>query len=484
MPSSVRYPAALTADDLDEFGDILVRVRDILTDWPADTEAAKDRAERIYELFREEAEKEAASQDEDGDGDEGDEGESGEGTSGKGAGKKKRKVSARKGGEGDEPGEGTVEGDENGESGDETSEDGSDGDAGREGKGSSPDGGEHAEVKLSDEQLRALEDLLDTLSQAAGSLYRESGEKPGRDDMSKAVQKDPLVQEKIEDTVEKGDNNTYFVAPEAFGDQENFQPSYKDSLQRVRPYIASVRRILQDNATEFRRTERGCLNGKLDELKLVEAVQGYQAVYLQHNDVKSKRVAVCILVDESGSMCASFAGRSRSDWARDTVILLNEGLKDVPNVDLYIYGHSADASEFGILSTQIIAYRDRMKRDRWNLGAVTARCNNSDGVAIREVAKRVRQQTKEPCLMFVISDGQPASYLYSRKDGVKDTAEAVKEVTKMGFTPVQIAITSAYDPSLMFQHHLSFTDLASLPKQLARVVTKAVLKNSGRDKVK
>ena len=195
-------------------------------------------------------------------------------------------------------------------------------------------------------------------------------------------------------------------------------------------------------------------------------------------------MAVCILVDESGSMCCRYEGHSRATWAKDAAILLNEGLKDVPNVDLYVYGHTADEPAFGICTTQVIVYRDRMNRDRHSLGAIAARFNNTDGVAIREVARRVRTQTQAPCLMFVISDGQPASRQYGNgRRGVEDTRNAVKEVTRMGFTPVQIAIDAELEPSTMFDHYLKFTDLPELPKKLGSVITKAVLKTSGRKSV-
>ena len=80
---------------------------------------------------------------------------------------------------------------------------------------------------------------------------------------------------------------------------------------------------------------------------------------------------------------------------RDAVVLLNEALKDQPGVNLYIYGHSAD--ELRSYDTDIRVYReDTFFSPRYSLMHYGARCENRDGTAIFEVAKRVRKYTQNP----------------------------------------------------------------------------------------
>ena len=78
-------------------------------------------------------------------------------------------------------------------------------------------------------------------------------------------------------------------------------------------------------------------SGMLDTGKIAEAFQGVPTVYMREGQVKSDRISVCILIDESGSMYGE--GETA---ARDTAVLLNEAIGTLQNVDLYIYGHSTD----------------------------------------------------------------------------------------------------------------------------------------------
>ena len=431
----VRYPAALSDEDIDEFGETLVKVRDILSDWPSSTAEAMERSRRIVDLYREEAERQAARD-----------------------------------GESDPDGRGGGNGNPDGNP------------EGRPSDGNSSEGNHDGD--RNGRRRRELQDALERVAEMAAGLSRDPGRKPSADDESREVRNDRHVQEDLDGKLERGsEKDMTFVLPSVLGETD-VERSWRESYERVRPYIPAVRRILQSNASELRLEERGHLSGRLDEAKLVEAVQGVPAVYRRRKESASAKVAVCILVDESGSMCGRHEGRTRAAWAKDAAILLNEGLKDVPNIDLYVYGHTADDPSFGAFTTQVVAYRDRMNRDRHALGARGARYDNTDGVAIREVARRVRAQTQAPCLMFVISDGAPASWQYSGSvDGVEDTRKAVQEVTRMGFTPVQIAIDAALDPSKMFDHYMKFTNLPELPKKLGAIITKAVLKTSGRKSV-
>lgn len=72
----------------------------------------------------------------------------------------------------------------------------------------------------------------------------------------------------------------------------------------------------------------------------------------------------------------------------------------------------------------------------------------------------------------------PAAQNYTGRPAVQDTKDAVDEVTRMGFAPVQIAINASYDPSTMFSHYVVLEDLANLPKDLGRIIKDAILRNT------
>ena len=205
---------------------------------------------------------------------------------------------------------------------------------------------------------------------------------------------------------------------------------------------------------------RGLRSGLLDTGKLAEAVQGVENIYRQERTARADRMAVCILVDESGSMDGE-----KIQAARDTAILLNEALATVRNVDLYIYGHTTENGSF----VKLNAYREgRGRGDRYVLGSIEADWSNIDSRAIREAAARVRARTREKCLFFVISDGAPC-------EPTRNVKEAVRELSRDGFSFVSIGIDFEYDPSEMYDNHVSMTDLSTLAPELGKMIKKAIV---------
>ena len=160
------------------------------------------------------------------------------------------------------------------------------------------------------------------------------------------------------------------------------------------------------------------------------------------------------------------------DAARQTAVLMNEALSGIPNIELFMYGHSADEESQG--HTDLRIYREKGYCPRHALGSLEARDNNRDGVAILETAMRVRKQTDEEVLMFVISDGAPAAQNYIGREAIAHTKACVQKAEGMGFRIVQICINASYDPALMFRHYVKLENLGSLAKDLGTEITKAL----------
>lgn len=332
---------------------------------------------------------------------------------------------------------------------------------GGEGNGSGTQG---RQPSLSDEQLeKMLGSLLDSLEKDVTGQPPDgtssAGMKPER--MSGAIRKDGTrLGKALEGELEIGATdrvNIHF--PEA--DKRR----YDESLSRVRRYVPAFSSILRRNGTDRVRDLRGLRSGLLDTGKLAEAVQGVENIYRQERTVRADRMAVCILVDESGSMDGE-----KIQAARDTAILLNEALSTVRNVDLYIYGHTTENGSF----VKLNAYREgRLRTDRYALGSIEADWSNIDSRAIREAAARVRARTREKCLFFVISDGAPC-------EPTRNVKEAVRELSRDGFSFVSIGIDFEYDPSEMYDNHVSMTDLSTLAPELGKMIKKAIIENSNR----
>jgi nitric oxide reductase activation protein len=185
--------------------------------------------------------------------------------------------------------------------------------------------------------------------------------------------------------------------------------------------------------------------------------------------VISDRIAVVLLVDESGSMAGD-----EIKTARKASILLWESLRHNKSVDVYIYGHTADTSYYGV--TDINVYKEPTSKSYFTIGNMEAHNVNRDGYAIKSVALRVRAQTERKALFFVISDGQPYAHGYSGKDAVEDTRKKVIEVENMNMKVVQIAINHAYSPETMFKNYIILDDMNTFAFKLNKVIKDQVIR--------
>jgi hypothetical protein len=276
-----------------------------------------------------------------------------------------------------------------------------------------------------------------------------------------------LYSELITGSLEFGEGlNTFFEKPEG----NNIK--YLQIKEKISKYIPGIKKLIVGTDKNYDFTIHGCREGALDTNKLAEAYQGVPQVYIKKGKVSTNKTTVCVLVDQSGSMSGQ-----KEYIARQAAVLLNESLKDLPGVDLYIYGHSADMKASG--DTLIYTYREGTKYcPNFSLSDAIAHRNNRDGVAIYEVAKRVRKYTQEDCIMFVLSDGSPAAHGYGGWSAIEDTRSKVNSVEKLGFTVIQVSIDSIRYAKEMFTNVISLNyDLSSFPKKLSQVIKKAIVKN-------
>ena len=442
----IRYPRALDGDDLREFAEYLWEVREIIKDYPKTSDEVTTAAGAVYDVIKEFFEKK----------------NSGEKAPQEGGGSQEDE---KESGEEENPGKSSGESSEepSGEPSQESSKDG-------EGQSSSKaeEGGSDPGEKVR-EALEELEEALGEMPEIASSPERSS--KPmDADEIADCVKRDSCRLAGIcEDMVEIGcgGESVLYRATES-------RDAYDDSLRRVRKYIPAIAKTLHGHCSEYAVTYRGMRSGVLDTGKLAEAYQGVQTVYQREGRVRSDRMAVCVLIDESGSM---YGEKIRA--ARDLGVLLNEAIATVPAIDLYVYGHTygdrcRDSYCEGEKIAELQVYREKGYAPKKALGGVDARSGNLDSVAIREAASRMRKFSScRKNLMFVITDGAPNE----RYDRLRDT---VKELERGGMDIVAVCIEPNYDPAALYTHHVKFTDMSRLAIDLGKMIKKAIMKNAVR----
>ena len=444
----IRYPRLLREEEMLEFGELLLKVEKILTPYPDSTASAERAAEKIFELIIKEYGRESGSAKKDS-----------------GEGKASPEESGREKTSPDKSEDSTDESD-SGDSGEGTD---SESDSGED---NAEDTGEDLPSKRSrEESVKAMESDLEKIAEAleevAGGPVQPDVEGCSAlrgDQLAEAVSTDRELLAKIcEGEVETGSSKDVI-----FTRQKENRDGYMSALEEVKQYVPAVRKVVKGRCVEYSLTHLGMRSGVLDTGKLAEAVQGVPTVYKRQGEVRSDRACVCMLVDESGSMYR----HGRMLAARKTAVLLNEALSSIPNIELFIYGHTADCERSGI--TELNIYREKGFAPKYALGSLEPRSNNRDGLAILETALRVRKQTKEEVLMFIISDGEPAAENYFGMRAIGHTKECVEKAEAMGFRIVQICINANYDPALMFRHFIMMENLGTLARDLGREIAKAL----------
>lgn len=280
--------------------------------------------------------------------------------------------------------------------------------------------------------------------------------------MSKLIAQNPIEALLLEGEAEKGKSKETFFFKEK-GDRF----TYERVKSEVSAYAGTLSTLLQLSHKDYRVTHKNLRAGYLDTSKLAEGYMGVETIYETHQTIKSKEIAIALLIDESGSMSGA-----KLREARKCGILFKEALSKAKGITSFIYGHTAGLTNEK--STDIYIYAEGNYQPKYALGSMEARDSNRDGVAILETAKRIRRFCADPCVLFVISDGQPNAYHYSGQAAIKHTKESVAQAERMGFTVIQIAIEAHVPSEKMFTHFVKLTSIATLPRDLGAVLKKAV----------
>ena len=245
---------------------------------------------------------------------------------------------------------------------------------------------------------------------------------------------------------------------------------YAEDLKSIDISKAAVlQKLFARKSKDYQFSMRSMRSGRLDTNKIAEAAQHVPTVYERFGQVKTDKICVGVLIDESGSMHGS-----KIEKAREAAIFINEVFKGMRDVELYIYGHTADEDR-GTSDTQIRIYREpKYQMEPFALGSVTARSNNRDGDAILATAKRIRKQTENKGILFVLSDGQPSANNYNGREAINDTRDKVTKAQNYGFQVIQIAIEESVPSKEMFDYYIKMTDIKNLPRDLVGYMSRKI----------
>lgn len=178
-----------------------------------------------------------------------------------------------------------------------------------------------------------------------------------------------------------------------------------------------------------------------------------------------KRLAVGLLVDESGSM----GWGDRITHARKTAIVLYDFCTSL-GIPVTIYGHSTD--DTGVALYSYAEFDTVDDGDRYRLMDMSDRLGNRDGAALRFVAEHLLKRPETRKLLILISDGQPADSGYYGTEAEADLRGIKLEYSRQGIILFAAAIgDDKEDIRRIYQDgFLDITRLEELPKNLTMLV--------------
>lgn len=201
----VRYPKSIDLDNLQEFADVMLKVKEILLPYPTSTSESTDAAEKIYEVMKEFMQQQEQQNPQ---------------SSG---------------------------GSQSGEQSGETQE----GQAGETGQGQEGNSGPSRSEKQMEKSFSGMKPALDNIvSEPKCGL--------GESDQSETVKEDGgRVGMVCEGRLEKGSQKGTYIERGT----EN-RDVYDEALARVRPHVPAVSRILRLSSTEYKMNLRGMRSGE------------------------------------------------------------------------------------------------------------------------------------------------------------------------------------------------------------------------------
>ena len=222
---------------------------------------------------------------------------------------------------------------------------------------------------------------------------------------------------------------------------------YREIVANNRSAIQLVRSSLSFRNTDTSMVSFGHRRGDIDDNSLFKVRMGDDRVMSVRDTVSAKKIAVCLLVDESGSM-GSGSG-SKSEMARDVAIILAEGLKGVNGITVNIYGHSAEINAPGkghCYGAVMLEYVSPRKSDLASCMQIHGRGENHDGFAIQHTANQFLRDHSDATrkIMFVISDGQPAGSYYGGVKAVEHVRNVSDACRGRGLEVYGIGVLSAF----------------------------------------
>ena len=255
--------------------------------------------------------------------------------------------------------------------------------------------------------------------------------------------------------------------------------AYDIASERLLPISKKLQGNLKKELKDMR--EGGKETGLLSGRKLnTSALYRYDRKVMMKNirPIDVPDMAVCLLVDESGSMSGN-----KIDCARDTAFIVYDFCTAL-KIPVAIYGHTSTHNHVDIYS--YAEFNSVDGKDKYRIMDMQARNCNRDGYALRFAVSQLEKQPCDVKLMMIISDGSPNSYNYGQSEGKADIQQLLKEKSPKGINFITAGLGSdmhlikrIYTEGLSERISAKFLEidkLETLPKTFVNIIKRFLKK--------
>jgi len=252
---------------------------------------------------------------------------------------------------------------------------------------------------------------------------------------------------------------------------------YNNALDQVRGHVNRMRNAFRFRLGDKTYNEYERPQGRVHQRRLSQ-VHSTNKIFKTSRTVRQKGIAICLLVDESGSMGRCWQdcnGSGKAETAFRITTLIAQALKGMDGIELEIYSYNSCGEDH---KDSLLSYLyGKRNPNMASLGAYRQGDGymNYDNMAIDTAADLfVKNTVNTNRVMLMMSDGCPNGHYYGGPTADNLTAKAAKNVEKKGISFLHIAIDE-YDNS-MFPKSIKFLDMNDLINRMRILITQIVKK--------
>jgi len=244
---------------------------------------------------------------------------------------------------------------------------------------------------------------------------------------------------------------------------------YKRVHAQIKNTVARMKQVFRFRLglREYKDTER--TDGRLHRRQIAKAMSTDRLFYRKRTR-QDKGIAICLLLDESGSMYTADHDGAPAHRALQCALLMAEALRGVQGVELEVYAFSSCGSGHQDCLVKYLYGRQNLTFE--GIAGYCQGYQNYDHIAIKTAGDLFKRNTQnENRLMIVLSDGEPAGAGYGGTAAMDMVKREVDTLRRGGMKVMQVAIES-FDSERMFgKHVIRFLDVNSLVNQMRKLIT-------------